>query len=72
MGTVLVDGQAKMGLLGFALGLRSRGLLFVIVVFFVDQVCDQLVQSTRNSDPRERIVFVERFPLRIYLASNWL
>ena len=41
--------------------LRFRGLLLVVVVLFVDQVCDQLVQSMRNSDPRVRIVFVYRF-----------
>ena len=32
-----------------------------VVVLFVDQVCDQLVQAMRNSDPRVRIVFVYRF-----------
>ena len=41
--------------------LHLRGFLLVVVVFFVDQVCDQLVQSMRNSDPRVRIVFVHRF-----------
>ena len=38
-----------------------RGLLLVVVVLFVDQVRDQLIQSMRNSDPRVRIVFVYRF-----------
>ena len=79
IGTVLVDEQAEVGLLGFALvfdrlanantsgfkrkcfRLRLRGLLLVVVVLLVDQVCDQLVQSMRNSDPRVRIVFVDRF-----------
>ena len=37
------------------------GLLLVVVVLFVDQVCDQLVQSMINFDPRVRIVFVHRF-----------
>ena len=41
--------------------LRFRGLVFVVVVLFVDQVCDQLIQSMRNSHPRVRIVFVYRF-----------
>ena len=41
--------------------LRFRGLLLVVVVLSVDQVCDQLVQSMKNSDPRVRIVFVDRF-----------
>ena len=41
--------------------LRCRSLLLVVVVLFVDQVCDQLVQAKRNSDPRVRIVFVQRF-----------
>ena len=41
--------------------LRFRGLLLVVVVLFVDQVCDQLVQSMRNSDPGLRIFFVYRF-----------
>ena len=27
----------------------------------VDQVCDQIVQANRNSDPRVRIMFVHRF-----------
>ena len=56
--------------------LHLRGFLLVVVVLFVDQVCDQLVQSMRNSCPRERIVFVLHiqfhFPLRIYLAGSWL
>ena len=41
--------------------LRFRGFLLLVIVLFVDQVCDQLVQSMRNSDPRVRIVFVHRF-----------
>ena len=41
--------------------LRLRGPLLVVVVLSVDQVCDQLVQSMRNSDPRVRMVFVYRF-----------
>ena len=41
--------------------IHLRGFLLVEVVLFVDQVCDQLVQSMRNSDPRVRIVFVYRF-----------
>ena len=32
--------------------LRFKGLLHVVVVLLVDQVCDQLVQSMRDSDPR--------------------
>ena len=51
------------------------GLLLVVVVLFVAQVCDQLVQSMRNSDPRVRFVFVHRFnsnfPLHLYLAGGW-
>ena len=41
--------------------LRCRGLMFVVDVLPVDQVCDQFVQATRISDPRVRIVFVNRF-----------
>ena len=41
--------------------LRLRSLLLVVVVLFVDQVRDQLIQTMRNSDPRVRIVFVYRF-----------
>ena len=56
--------------------LRLRGILLVVVVLLVDQVCDQLVQSMKNSDPLMRIVFVYRFfflfPLHIYLARRWL
>ena len=51
--------------------LRFRGFLFVVAVLFVDQVCDQLVSSMRNSDPRVRIVCSQiqfLFPLHIYLA----
>ena len=40
--------------------LRLRGLLLVVVVLFVYQVSDQLIQSMRNSDARVRIVFVYR------------
>ena len=40
--------------------LHLRGFLLVVVVLFVDQVRDQLVQSVRNSDRRVRIVFVYR------------
>ena len=36
-------------------------LLVVLVLLVVAQVCDQLVQAMRNSDPRVRIVFVYRF-----------
>ena len=60
------------GLLGFALALdrlaNANTSVFVSEVScslssysLVDQVCDQLVQSMRNSDPRVRIVFVHRF-----------
>ena len=38
-----------------------RGLLLVVVVLFVDQFRDQLIQAMRNSDPRVRIVFIYRF-----------
>ena len=31
--------------------LRFKGLLLVVVVLFIDQVCCQLVQSMGNSDP---------------------
>ena len=51
--------------------LRFRSFLFVVAVLFVDQVCDQLVSSMRNSDPRVRIVCSQiqfLFPLHIYLA----
>ena len=41
--------------------LSCGGLLLVIVVLLVDQVCDQFVQAMRNSDPRVRIVFDQRF-----------
>ena len=41
--------------------LRLRGLLLVVVVLLVDQVRDQFIQAMRNSDRRERIVFVYRF-----------
>ena len=41
--------------------LRCGGLLLVVVVLPVDQVCDQFVQAMRNSDPRVRNVFVNRF-----------
>ena len=78
MGTVLVDEQAGVRLLGFALAfdtrkkkyirlqrrlfeLHLRGFLFVVVVLFLNQVRDQLIQAMRNSDPRVRIVFVYRF-----------
>ena len=37
--------------------MRLGGFLLVIVVLFVDQIRDQLIQSMRNSDPRVRIVF---------------
>ena len=40
---------------------RLRDLLFVVVVLFVDQVCNQFVQAMRNSEQRVRIVFVHRF-----------
>ena len=40
--------------------LRLRGLLLVVVVLFVAQIRDQLIQSMTNSDPRVRIVFVYR------------
>ena len=42
-------------------GLHLRGFLLVVVILFVAQVRDQLIQSMRNSDPRVRIVFVYRF-----------
>ena len=72
IGTVLEDEQTVEGLLGFALALDRlanantsvfvvRGLLLVVVVLFVAQVRDQLVQAVRNSDPRVRIVFVHIF-----------
>ena len=35
--------------------LRLRDLLLVVVVLFVNQVCNQLIHSMRNSDPRVRI-----------------
>ena len=41
--------------------LHLRGLLLVVVVLFVAQVRDLLIQSMRNSDPRVRIVFVYKF-----------
>ena len=41
--------------------IRCGGFLLIVVVLLVDQICDQLVQSMRNSDPRVRIVFVYRF-----------
>ena len=42
--------------------LHLRGFLLVVVVLLVvAQVRDQLIQATRNSDPRVRIVFVFRF-----------
>ena len=31
--------------------LHFRGFLLVVVVLFVDQVRDQLIQAMRNSDP---------------------
>ena len=40
---------------------RCGDLLLVVVVLLVDQVCDQFVQSMRNSDPQVRIVFAHRF-----------
>ena len=63
------------GLVGFALAferlayantsvffrLRFRSFLLVVVVLFVDQVCDQPVQAMRNSDPRVRNAFVNIF-----------
>ena len=59
------------GLLRYCFSLRSackrkyfrlrRGLLLVVVVLLVDQVCDLFVQVMRNSNPRVRIVFVNRF-----------
>ena len=56
--------------------LRLGGLLLVVVVLFVDQICDQLIQAMRNSDPRVSIVFVYKFktefPLHIDLVSSWL
>ena len=56
--------------------LRLRGFLLVVVVLFVDQVRDKLIQAMRNSDPRVRIVFLYRFnsnfPLHIYLVRSWL
>ena len=69
---VLEDEQAVEGLLGFAFSLgsackrkffrlRCRGLLLVVDVLLVDQVCDKFVQAMRKSDPRVRIVFVCRF-----------
>ena len=36
------------------------GLLLVVVVLPVDQVCDQIVQAVRYSNPRVRIVVVHR------------
>ena len=46
--------------------LHLRGLLLVVVVPFVAQVCDQLVQAMGNSDPRVRIVFVHRFNSNVH------
>ena len=49
--------------------LHLRGLLFVVLLLFVDQIRDQPIQSMRNSDPRARIVFVQRF--NSYLHSTF-
>ena len=41
-------------------GFHLRGFLLVVVVLFVNQVCDQLIQAMRNLDPRVRMVLVQR------------
>ena len=41
--------------------LHLRGFLLVVVVLFVTQVRDQLIQAMRNSDLRVKIFFVYRF-----------
>ena len=75
------DEQVVEGLFGFALALdrlavgtyfrlRCRGLLLVVVVLLVDQVCDQFVQDMRNSDPRVRNVVVHRFNTDFHSVFN--
>ena len=47
-----------------------RGFLLVVVVLLVAQVRDQLFQAMRNSDPRVRIVFVDRFSSDFHSSFN--
>ena len=44
----------------------SQRFLLVVVVIFVAQVRDQLIQAMRNSDPRVRIVFVYRIKSNLH------
>ena len=50
--------------------------LFVVVPLFVVQVCVQLIQAMRNSDPRVRMVLIHRlvsdFHSIFNLVGNWL
>ena len=45
--------------------LHLRSFLLVVVVLFVAQVRDQLIQTMRNSDPRVRFIFHSIFTLQV-------